>query len=418
MKQSYYKKDLIKFYQHHIPSRSSVLIIGNSKTFLFNTIKIHDKPTKKQTYQFIIFVDSVNSLEDIQNTFHAVRNNCTKDTRIILNYFNSLWLPILKIAEFFHLKDSQPKANWLNTNDIKNLLELEHFQIIKEGRRLLFPFYIPLLSHFINTYIAPLPLCNHLCLTQYIIARPIHITSQKNLTVSIIIPARNEHGNIENIIKTVPKLGKHTELLFVEGHSVDNTWNEIKRVHRKYKNKDIICLRQRGIGKADAVWKGFHRATGDILMILDADLSVRPNELKKFYNAILHENGEFIFGSRLVYPIENGSMQTLNIFGNKIFSLLFSWILNQPIKDTLCGTKVLSKNNYIKILKNRNYFGDFDPFGDFDLIFGAAKLNLKFSEIPVKYMTRTYGKTNISRFRHGLLLLRMTIFSLNKIKFI
>lgn len=251
------------------------------------------------------------------------------------------------------------------------------------------------------------------------IARPLKDTAlPEKKSISVIIPARNEKGNIRNAVKRMPDMGGRTEIIFIEGHSSDGTLDEIKRVCGEYgRELDIKYAVQDGKGKGDAVRKGFAMAQGDILMILDADLTVPPEELPKFYEAIASGKGEFINGSRLVYPMEQEAMRLLNMAGNKFFSLMFSWILGQRLKDTLCGTKVLTKINYEKLIANRSYFGEFDPFGDFDLIFGSSKLNLKIVEIPIRYQAREYGETNISRFRHGWLLLQMTFFGMNKIKF-
>ena len=268
---------------------------------------------------------------------------------------------------------------------------------------------------------ARLPLLKNLSLVSYFVVRKsCSLYSDKEYSVSIIIPARNERDNIEQAIIRTPILGKWQEFIFIEGNSKDRTAEEIKRVIKLYKGKRNISLidQGKGIGKADAVRKGFDKAKGDILMILDCDLTVRPEELLKFYQAIKIGKGEMIQGSRLVYPMEKQAMRLLNIFGNKIFGLVFSWLLDQQIKDTLCGTKVLFREHYLQIRENRSYFGDFDPFGDYDLIFGASKLNLKIVEIPIRYQDRIYGETNISRFKHGWLLLKMTIFAAKKIKFI
>jgi glycosyltransferase involved in cell wall biosynthesis len=216
----------------------------------------------------------------------------------------------------------------------------------------------------------------------------------------------------------MPKFGKHIEILFVEGNSTDDTWAKIQEIQRKYQTThDIKILQQPGKGKGDAVRAGYSVATGDILMILDADLTVPPEDLPKFYHAIASGKAEFINGSRLVYPMQKKAMRPLNSLGNKFFSIAFSWLLEQPIKDTLCGTKVMFRSDYIKLAANRKFFGDFDPFGDFDLIFGAYKLNLKIIDLPIRYQERTYGDTNISRFRHGFLLLKMVLFAAGKIKF-
>ena len=213
-------------------------------------------------------------------------------------------------------------------------------------------------------------------------------------------------------------MGRLTEIIFVEGHSTDNTWDEIQRVAKKYPDRQIKILQQSGAGKGNAVREGFAAASGDILMILDADLTMPPEELPKFYDVLASRHAEFANGVRLVYPMEKEAMRFLNMCANKFFSIAFTWLLGQPVKDTLCGTKVLFRKDYESIVANRSYFGNFDPFGDFDLLFGASKLNLKIADVPIRYRNRTYGSTNIHRWKHGLLLLRMTMFAARKLKFI
>ncbi|MDO8579858.1 MAG: glycosyltransferase family 2 protein, partial [Candidatus Omnitrophota bacterium] len=258
---------------------------------------------------------------------------------------------------------------------------------------------------------------NALTLNHFVIARPLFLDVAEH-SVSILVPCRNEKGNIEQAIKRLPAFGKSQEIIFVEGGSQDGTYEEIERVIKQYPQKDIKLIKQIGKGKGDAVRIGFGQAKGDVLMILDADLTVAPEDLPKFYEAIRHDKGEFINGSRLVYPMEQEAMRFLNLMANKFFGVFFSWLLGQRFKDTLCGTKVLFHRHYQAISANRAYFGDFDPFGDFDLIFGATKLNLKIIELPIRYKERQYGTTQIQRFRHGLLLLRMCGFAMRKIKFI
>jgi glycosyltransferase involved in cell wall biosynthesis len=325
---------------------------------------------------------------------------------------------LLKITEALHLKMRQPFTSWLSIPDIDGLLDLEDFETVKSGQKIMLPVYVPLLSGFLNKYIANLPLIRNLCLMQYNIARPVNLEPQKEKSVSIVIAARNEQGNIENIVKSLPNLGTSTELIFIEGGSKDKTWDEIKRVAMGYENRNIRYAKQPGKGKGDAVRKGFEIASNDILMIYDADMTVPAKDLYKFYDAIISNKGEFINGSRLVYPMEKEAMRTLNLIGNKMFSVLFSWLLNQRIKDTLCGTKVISKKDYTVLKKNRSYFGDFDPFGDFDLLFGASKMDLKIVEVPIRYKERKYGETNIRRFAHGWLLIKMCFFAMKRIKFI
>jgi len=293
---------------------------------------------------------------------------------------------------------------------------LSKFQVVKSESSLLMPKKIPLFSNFINRYIAPLPGPRALSLCRYIVARPLKRKDQKAFSTSIITPSKNENGNIDQAIQRIPAICENQEIIFVEGNSTDGTKEEIERAITAYPDKHIRLLVQDGKGKGDAVRKGFDEAKGDILMILDADLTVPPEDLPKFYVALTENHGEFINGCRLVYPMEKQAMRVLNLLGNKFFSLMFTWILNQRFKDTLCGTKALFKKDYKKIKKSRSYFGEFDPFGDFDLIFGAVKQNLKVVEIPIRYRERTYGSTNISRFAHGWLLLKMTVFAYKKIK--
>ena len=369
-----------------------------------------------ETFDVLIMADVVGYLIDIQETFRQLHAFCRPDTRIIVSYYNFIWEPILKTGEILGLKMPRQYQNWLSSEDICNLLSLSQFQVVKSESRLLFPKRIPWLSSFINRHLASLPGLRRLCLCQYIVARPIKQKKKREFTTTILIPCKNEKGNIEHAVKRIPQFGGHQEIIFVDGHSTDNTQEEIHKVIKAYPDKDIKFMVQDGQGKGDAVRKGFASARGDILMILDADLTVPPEELTKFYEALAENQGEFINGCRLVYPMEKQAMRFLNYFGNKFFSMMFTWILNQRFKDTLCGTKVLFRNDYEKIQAGRNYFGDFDPFGDFDLIFGAIKQNLKVVEVPIRYRERTYGKTNISRFSHGWLLLKMTIFAYRKIK--
>jgi glycosyltransferase involved in cell wall biosynthesis len=232
----------------------------------------------------------------------------------------------------------------------------------------------------------------------------------------VIVPARNERGNIEPAVRRIPRFADDIEIIFVEGHSTDGTWEEIERVAAAYPQYDIKTMRQRGVGKADAVFSAMDRARGDVVMILDADLTMPPEQLPKFWHAIRSGKGEFVNGSRLVYPMEDEAMRFLNLVANRLFSILFTWLLSQRLTDTLCGTKVLRRSDYERLRQGRAYFGDFDPFGDFDLLFGASKLGLKIVEVPIRYGNRAYGETQISRFRHGVMLLRMVLFAFLRVK--
>jgi glycosyltransferase involved in cell wall biosynthesis len=310
----------------------------------------------------------------------------------------------------------QPPQNRLGPDDLAGLLALADYEVIKRDWRVLLPYRLLGFGWLINRTIATLPMIRRLCLRHYLVARSKRHAGYERLSTSIVIPARNEKGNIENAVTRLPTFCDDLEIVFVEGHSKDGTLDEIKRVIAAHPERDIKLYMQDGVGKGDAVRKGFANARGELLMILDADLTVPPEALPKFYAAVISGKGEFVNGSRLVYPMARGAMRPLNFAGNLFFSTLFSWLLNQRFTDTLCGTKVLTKAHYQRIAANRAYFGEFDPFGDFDLLFGAAKLNLKLIEVPIRYADRTYGTTQIARFRHGLMLLRMVLFAYRKLK--
>jgi len=312
------------------------------------------------------------------------------------------------------------EQNWLSMADLRNFAYIAGLEVVKSGSKMIMPKYVPLLSAFLNKIIANIFPFSRLGIFHYIVVRKLNVISlTEKPSISIIVPARNEAGTIEKIVKELPELGLSTEIIFIEGNSTDNTFAEITRVAEKYKGKrKIKYAKQGGRGKGDAVRLGFNIADGDILTIYDADMTVPPFEMERFYRAIVENKADFINGSRLVYPLEKDSMRVLNFFGNKFFSFAFSSILGQSLKDTLCGTKVIWKKDYEDLKRNRAFFGDFDPFGDFDLLFGAAKLNLKIIDLPIHYKERVYGQTNISRWRHGWLLLKMTLFAARKIKFI
>jgi hypothetical protein len=368
---------------------------------------------------FILLNGNVHHSPDIQRLLTGAAAASNAETRVMVLFYSSLWRPFTRLATFLGWRRAEPEENWVAPEDMHNLAQLTGLEVISHKQRVLMPLYVPLLSTLMNRLIVHLPLFRSLCMVNLMMLRKVEVQIDTQLSVSIVVAARNEEGHIESIVKRLPALGPDDELIFVEGGSSDGTWAEIQRVQAAYADSlTILMAQQDGKGKGDAVRKGFDMATKDILMILDADITVSPEDLPKFYDAICSNRGEFINGSRLVYPMEDQAMRFFNILGNKFFALAFSYVLGQRLKDTLCGTKVLTRENYLRIAANRSYFGDFDPFGDFDLLFGASRLGLKITEMPIRYASRTYGETNISRWSHGVLLLRMLIFAARKIRFI
>ncbi len=406
----FYYEYIESFVRFIVPSDKHILMVSDPA---ISFEKIQD------TFDYIVVTDILGKVYDIEKFLTGARARMSEDGRIVITQYSTFWEPILRLASWLRLRSPSVEQNWISPHDLQNFLHLSGFEVVKSGEMMLFPKYIPLVSAFFNTILANLWPFSSLCLIHYAIARPIPEGKvHTNPSLSIVVPARNEAGTVERIVNELPELGSFTEIIFIEGHSTDNTFAEMKRVAKEYQGaKRVLVAVQEGKGKGDAVRKGFDMATGDILAVYDADMTVPPEDMEKFYHAIVKNRGEFINGSRLVYPVEKGAMRLLNFFGNKFFSFAFSAILGQPLKDTLCGTKIIWKKDYEDIKTNRAFFGDFDPFGDFDLLFGAAKLNLKIVEVPVHYRDRVYGTTNISRWKHGWLLLRMTIFAARKLKF-
>jgi hypothetical protein len=239
--------------------------------------------------------------------------------------------------------------------------------------------------------------------------RPI-VPSRDRPTLSVVIPVRNERGNIRPAVEGLAKLEIPLELIFVEGHSTDGTGSEIERVVRDNSHSiPIRSFQQSGIGKADAVRLGCHHASGELIAILDADLTIAPEVLRQFYEAYCSAAGDFITGDRMRLPMERGAMRRLNRWGNKLFAMWLSRILETRIDDPLCGLKMFARSDAASFARWRKQFGACDPFGDFELLVPAATMGLRIHHIPVHYLARRYGATNIRRFRDGWALFRMVV---------
>ena len=445
-KNRYYHHRLITFFQFTIPKQSKVLQINCKNGYLLDSVQpsvgigvdedqnalrtaksrypqytfysggIQNIPSD-QTFDYIILTSVTMEANDIQQLFKKLQRFCHKKTRIIIDTYSYFWEPILWITQKLGQRRPTKLKNWISRADMNNFLYLSDFEPITHGHRMLMPLYIPLISSFFNCFLAKLPLISRLCLHEWIIARPMaKKDNSATYSISVVVPCKNEKGNVEQAVLRCPSMGKSTEIIFVEGGSNDGTYKEIQRVAKAYPEKNISYFKQEKKGKGDAVRKGFTNASGNIFMILDADLTTPPEELPKFLQALVDGKGDFINGSRLVYGMESGAMRFLAMLANFFFGLLLRWIIGQKVKDTLCGTKVLFADDYKKISKNRSIFGNHDPFGDFDLLFGAAKRNLKIIDMPVHYKDRTYGTTQINRFKHVWFLLFMSFIAWKKFK--
>jgi SAM-dependent methyltransferase len=368
-------------------------------------------------FDVILIVDTIGAIDDCQTMLERLHGHCTRSTRLVIAYYSHLWEPLLTVAQWIGWRAPQPPQNIMAPADINALCDLADFERVKAESRLLSPMPLLGIGRLLNRFVSMLPLIRHLSLRNYSVHRSaLRARVEEPKSATVVIPVRNERGNVEPAIDRLPAFCDDMEVIFVEGHSADGTYEEVERVIAAHPGRDIKLVRQPGKGKGDAVFAAFDRARGDVLMILYGDLTVPPDQLPKFWQAILSGKGEFINGSRLVYPMEDEAMQFLNLVANRLFSIAFTWLLGQRFTDTLCGTKVLRRVDYERLKAGRAYFGDFDPFGDFDLIFGAAKLNLRCVEVPIRYAARSYGSTQISRFSHGLMLVRMVIFAFFRIK--
>ncbi|HEY4271376.1 MAG TPA: glycosyltransferase [Candidatus Udaeobacter sp.] len=370
-----------------------------------------------EKFDYILFSnigDTVDALQALRN----LRPLCLRHTRVLVETYNHLWEPVVSFAEWLGMKVPTTEQNWLSTADLQNLMKLTGFEALETHRIVILPKYVPLLSAFLNRFCARLPLLKRFCMTQVIVGRLLQPPVPKEeLSVSVIIPCKDEKGNVEDAALRIPQLGRHTEIIFCDDQSTDGTAEEVLRVRSLYPDKDIRLEHGPGVCKSRNVWTGFDAATGDILIILDADLTTIPEELPYFIDVIASGQGEFVNGSRLIYPVPKGAMTTVNMLGNKCFSVAFTYLLGQRVKDTLCGTKVLWRSDWERIKPMLGSWGVEDRWGDYELLFGAAKLNLRILDVPVHYQERTYGSTKMTRvFRNGLVMLRMCWHGFLKLK--
>lgn len=445
-----YHRRLLEIYRFIVPAGLSVLEVGCGKGDLLAALEplrgvgidfsremlshatklhpalefiyadAHDLEELKGPFDVIIFSDLLNDLWDVQRFLEQVRTLCNPSTRVVCNFYSHLWALPLRLAQNARLATPMLPQNWLTVSDVCGLLHLTGFEMISHRTDILFPLHIPVIAPLCNRFLSKVLPSSLFAMTHVVVAAPAFPPKIEDPlpTVSIIVPARNEAGNIASLLRRIPQMGGGVEVIFVEGGSSDGTFEAIEKEIFLHPQLNCRLIRQAGIGKGDAVRSGFEQASGEILIILDADMTVAPEDLTKFYQALANYRGEFINGVRLVYPMHEKAMRFFNLIGNKFFSLAFTWLLGQTVKDTLCGTKALWNKDYKKLAAQRTYFGTLDPFGDFDLLFGAARLNLKIVDLPVRYSDRTYGATNINCWSHGWLLLRMVIIAARKLKFI
>lgn len=361
-----------------------------------------------ETFDYIVLSDLVPYVDDLQALMAAIAAHCHQRTRVIANTYSNVWRAPLWVLQALRMRPARPVRNWVAPRDLINLFELGGFDVLEQRNEILLPARLGVLSLAVNGVLARLPLFRSLTLTCWLIARPLP-RGGPDYGVTVVVPCRNEAGMIDAIVKRVPEMGRGTEILFVENGSTDDTGARIEEAIERHPDRDIRLLVMPEGGKARAVHAGFAAARHELLMILDADLSVAPEDLPKFYDALVSGRGELINGSRLVYGMEPGAMRFLNMIGNKFFAWLMSFVLGQYVKDTLCGTKALHRDDYARIMSRREEIEGEDPYGDFDFLLGASLLGLKILNVPVRYAARTYGETKMERFPVGGKLVRLAV---------
>ena len=362
----------------------------------------------RDTFDYIL-LNHIFDTVDILRVMERIRQHCSPQTQLVVINYNYLWQPVLELASKIGLRSRFVEPNWVSENDIHGFLKLAGFRLVRNHRLILFPKWLPVISSLMNDFLARLPGLRRLCLMQVLVARPLESPKrEEDLTVSVIVPCRNEEGNVQQAAERIPSMGRHTEIVFCDDKSTDGTVIEVQRMQALYPEKNIRLVLGPGICKAENVWTGFRAARGDVLMILDADLTVMPEELPMFLRALASSSGDFINGSRLVYPVQKNAMKIANLVGNKLFGLLFSFLLDQRIKDTLCGTKVLWRKDWLRLEPNLGSWGLKDLWGDYELLFVASKLHLEIVEVPVHYQERIHGVTKMTKvFSNGFRMLRI-----------
>ncbi|MCI5207545.1 MAG: glycosyltransferase family 2 protein [Candidatus Electrothrix sp. ATG2] len=364
---------------------------------------------RKKRYAFL-FNGNFNYLMDIQQQLEELYIKLSRHSRLFVIVYNPFLGFLYNLASKLRFRSAPKPDVYITEKNLKTFARLAGYEIVRTRASVFIPFYIPLLSNLVNRVLPVLPFVKRFALLWVVVLRPI-IPEKNKPSLSIIIPARNEAGNIQDAIQRIPIIpGADVEIIFVEGNSTDDTWQRIQKIlEDPPKSFKIKAHKQPGKGKNDAVRVGFDNAAADLVTILDADLTMPPEMLPRFYEAYCQGLGDFVNGSRLVYPMENEAMRPLNRMGNLFFCKILSFVLGISVSDSLCGTKFYALDDYKRFVSWRDRFGDFDPFGDFEMLFASSELALGVIDLPVRYRARTYGETNISRFRNGFELIRMTL---------
>ncbi len=436
------KRNLMKFinsktfYKRHmneimslIPEEKSALSLVNSKSSFRNHpssletilvdpevgLNIESIAFKNKKYKTIILTDLFEVSTDILELLSMVNKLLGKDGIIVICSINQKWNRILNLFERLNLKDGNQKRLFINSTIVLNIAKVTGLEFVTQRNKQIFPFRMLGLGSLINNILEILFFPFSFGIRIYsILNQQEKFNEEKKYSKSIIIPAKNEEKNLKPLLNQIPELEEDHEIILAIGDSEDKTYEVAKEIKEaRCWPFEVKVIKQTGKGKANAVWEAVEEASKEVIIILDADISVNPETIVQFNSVIDTGKASFVNGTRLIYGMESGAMRIVNNLGNRIFQYIVSIIIGQKITDSLCGTKVFFRKDFNKIKLWKELVQMKDPFGDFDMIFTAGYFGLKILEIPVRYQARVYGVTQIKRFRDGY---KLIIYLLNSIK--
>jgi len=388
----------------NVDSINKIINAENDKLFLdLNDPKNVPTLDKNKKYDRILLTDVLENHDDVFTLLSIITDCLSDDGKLIISSINSKYSLIFKFFEYLKIKDSNKNNSYIHLKKIQNITNGLGLEYQKYYTKQLFPFKLFFIGGLINKVLEVLFFQFNLGIKTYMIFRPLNREGKK-LSKSIIIPAKNEEGNLKELVSRIPKFD-NTEIIFSYGQSQDRTLEVMNEISNMYSNFLFKVVIQSQTGKANAVWEALEVVENEVIAILDADISVEPETLADFFQIIEKNSADFVNGTRLVYEMDKKSMRFLNKLGNRFFQFFISKIINEPLTDSLCGTKVFKKSNLDDLYRWQKIFNVKDPFGDFDMIFSAAYSGQKIVELPISYKERRYGTTQISRFKDGYKLL-------------
>tara|TARA_B110000977_G_scaffold125183_1_gene160299 strand:+ start:1495 stop:2904 length:1410 start_codon:yes stop_codon:yes gene_type:complete len=358
-------------------------------------IKKEDEINKNLNFDHIVIAD-IEHQKFITKNLIDLNEKIDNECRVIVLSKSIFWSTLINFYK--KIKNIGPdKNNFLPYSNLRKIFLNTNFEIVKNEKIIFFPFQFSLLTKFINQ-IFRFPVLNFFCMINLTVLKKVQKKNYQaeGKKISFIIPCKNEGGNIKFFYEKIINSTINAEFLFGNDNSSDNTLDEIKKLQQAIPNKEIKIYDGPGVCKSENVYKGINLASGEIILIYDADLTVSFDDLVNSINLLLKTDADFINCTRMIMPQQKNAMKFLNFYGNLFFAFLFSILFKQKITDTLCGTKIFFKKDWEQIKKYNNTWGAKDLWGDFDLLLGAYKNNLKIVENPISYTDRKEDETKMT----------------------